>query len=113
MGWPSREGPNEEAMSCVFCDIPEKKLPAHVVLDDDVLAFLDRTPLFRWSCSSSRARGDAAGLAPDSSARSPARALLAAVVPKALGRWNVRREQQRREPGVATCDRGPADEGDA
>ena len=34
-------------MSCVFCDILEKKLPAHVVLDDDVvLAFLDRTPLF-------------------------------------------------------------------
>jgi histidine triad (HIT) family protein len=33
--------------SCVFCDILEKKLPAHVVLDDDVaLAFLDRTPLF-------------------------------------------------------------------
>lgn len=34
-------------MSCVFCDILDKKLPAHVVLDDDVvLAFLDRTPLF-------------------------------------------------------------------
>lgn len=34
-------------MSCVFCDILEKKLPAHVVLDDDVvLAFLDKTPLF-------------------------------------------------------------------
>lgn len=34
-------------MSCVFCDILEKRLPAHVVLDDDVvLAFLDRTPLF-------------------------------------------------------------------
>jgi histidine triad (HIT) family protein len=33
--------------SCVFCDILEKKLPAHVVLDDDVaLAFLDRTPIF-------------------------------------------------------------------
>lgn len=34
-------------MSCVFCDILEKKLPAHVVLDDDVcLAFLDKTPVF-------------------------------------------------------------------
>jgi histidine triad (HIT) family protein len=33
--------------SCVFCDILEKKLPAQVVLDDDVaLAFLDRTPIF-------------------------------------------------------------------
>lgn len=33
--------------ACVFCDILEKKLPAHVVLDDDVcLAFLDKTPLF-------------------------------------------------------------------
>lgn len=32
---------------CVFCEILEKRLPAHVVLDDDVvLAFLDRTPLF-------------------------------------------------------------------
>lgn len=34
-------------MACIFCDILERKLPAHVVLDDDVvLAFLDRTPLF-------------------------------------------------------------------
>jgi len=34
-------------MTCVFCDILEKKLPAHVVFDDDVvLAFLDRTPVF-------------------------------------------------------------------
>ena len=34
-------------MSCVFCDILEKKIPAHVVLDDDVvLAFLDTKPLF-------------------------------------------------------------------
>ncbi|MBX3215042.1 MAG: HIT family protein [Labilithrix sp.] len=34
-------------MACVFCDIAEKKLPAHVVFEDDVaLAFLDKTPLF-------------------------------------------------------------------
>lgn len=34
-------------MSCVFCEIIGGKLPAHVVLDDDVvLAFLDKTPLF-------------------------------------------------------------------
>ena len=34
-------------MSCIFCDIIEKKLVAHVVLDDDVaLAFLDKSPLF-------------------------------------------------------------------
>lgn len=34
-------------MACIFCDIVSKKLPAHVVHDDDVaLAFLDRTPLF-------------------------------------------------------------------
>jgi histidine triad (HIT) family protein len=40
-------GQQEEAVSCVFCDILEKKIPAHVVLDDDVvLAFLDKTPLF-------------------------------------------------------------------
>jgi histidine triad (HIT) family protein len=35
------------AAGCVFCDIVGKKLPAHVVLEDDVvLAFLDKTPLF-------------------------------------------------------------------
>ncbi len=34
-------------MSCIFCEIVAKKLPAHVVLDDDVAcAFLDRSPLF-------------------------------------------------------------------
>lgn len=34
-------------MTCVFCEILSKKLPAHVVLDDDAcLAFLDKTPLF-------------------------------------------------------------------
>lgn len=34
-------------MACVFCEIIAGKLPAHVVLDDDVvLAFLDKTPLF-------------------------------------------------------------------
>lgn len=34
-------------MTCVFCEILSKKLPAHVVLDDDTcLAFLDKTPLF-------------------------------------------------------------------
>ena len=34
-------------MACIFCDIVAGKLPAHVVLDDDVvLAFLDKTPLF-------------------------------------------------------------------
>lgn len=33
--------------SCVFCEIIEGNLPAHVVLDDDVaLAFLDVRPLF-------------------------------------------------------------------
>ncbi len=33
--------------SCVFCDIVEKKIPGHVVLeDDDVVAFLDVKPLF-------------------------------------------------------------------
>ena len=33
---------------CVFCQILAGELPAHVVLDtDDVLAFLDRTPLFK------------------------------------------------------------------
>lgn len=32
---------------CVFCSIAEAKLPAHVVLDDDVaVAFLDQKPLF-------------------------------------------------------------------
>jgi histidine triad (HIT) family protein len=43
-----REEREEVAMAtCVFCDILEKKLPAHVVLDDDVvLAFLDKTPVF-------------------------------------------------------------------
>jgi histidine triad (HIT) family protein len=34
-------------MSCVFCEIVLGNLPAHVVLDDEVvLAFLDKTPLF-------------------------------------------------------------------
>lgn len=34
-------------MACVFCDILAKKIPAHVVLDDDVvLAFLDTKPVF-------------------------------------------------------------------
>jgi histidine triad (HIT) family protein len=33
--------------SCIFCDIIDKKLAAHVVLEDDIaLAFLDKTPLF-------------------------------------------------------------------
>jgi histidine triad (HIT) family protein len=33
--------------SCVFCDIIDGRVAAHVVLDDDVaLAFLDRRPLF-------------------------------------------------------------------
>lgn len=33
--------------TCIFCDIIEKKLPAHVVLEDDVaVAFLDTKPLF-------------------------------------------------------------------
>lgn len=33
--------------TCVFCEIVAGKLPAHVVLDDEVvLAFLDRKPLF-------------------------------------------------------------------
>jgi histidine triad (HIT) family protein len=40
-------GEGRQEVSCIFCQILEKKLPAHVVLDDDVvLAFLDRTPLF-------------------------------------------------------------------
>ena len=34
-------------MACIFCDIAEKKIPAHLVFEDDVaLAFLDKTPLF-------------------------------------------------------------------
>lgn len=34
-------------MSCIFCDIVEKKSAAHVVFEDDVaLGFLDRHPLF-------------------------------------------------------------------
>ncbi|MBX3259694.1 MAG: HIT family protein [Labilithrix sp.] len=34
-------------MACVFCDIVDGKIPAHVVFEDDVaLAFLDKTPLF-------------------------------------------------------------------
>ncbi len=34
-------------MACVFCSIVAGDLPAHVVLDDDVvLAFLDTRPLF-------------------------------------------------------------------
>lgn len=34
-------------MACIFCDIAERKIPAHVVYDDDVaIAFLDKTPLF-------------------------------------------------------------------
>jgi len=34
-------------VSCIFCEIIARTLPAHVVLDDDVaLAFLDKTPLF-------------------------------------------------------------------
>lgn len=34
-------------MTCVFCQIVQRELSAHVVLDDDVsLAFLDRRPLF-------------------------------------------------------------------
>ncbi len=33
--------------ACVFCDIVEKKIPGHAVLDDDVaVAFLDVKPLF-------------------------------------------------------------------
>lgn len=33
--------------ACVFCDIVEKKVPGHVVLEDDVaVAFLDVKPLF-------------------------------------------------------------------
>jgi histidine triad (HIT) family protein len=34
-------------MACIFCDIVDKKIPAHVVLEDDVaFAFLDNRPLF-------------------------------------------------------------------
>lgn len=34
-------------MACIFCDIVEKKLPAHIVFEDDIaVAFLDKTPLF-------------------------------------------------------------------
>ena len=33
--------------ACVFCDIVEKKIPGHVVFEDDeVVAFLDVKPLF-------------------------------------------------------------------
>jgi histidine triad (HIT) family protein len=34
-------------VACIFCDIVLGRLPAQVVLDDDiVVAFLDKTPLF-------------------------------------------------------------------
>lgn len=34
-------------MSCLFCQIADKTLPAHVVFDGpEVVAFLDKTPLF-------------------------------------------------------------------
>jgi histidine triad (HIT) family protein len=34
-------------VTCIFCDIVEKKLGAHVVFEDDVaIGFLDKTPLF-------------------------------------------------------------------
>jgi len=34
-------------VACVFCDIAEGKIPAHLVFEDDLaLAFLDKTPLF-------------------------------------------------------------------
>ena len=34
-------------MSCLFCQIADKTLPAHVVFDEpEVVAFLDKTPLF-------------------------------------------------------------------
>jgi histidine triad (HIT) family protein len=34
-------------VACIFCDIVEKKLPAHIVFEDDIaVAFLDKTPLF-------------------------------------------------------------------
>ena len=34
-------------MACIFCDITSGALPAHVVLEDDVVvAFLDKSPLF-------------------------------------------------------------------
>ena len=37
-----------EAADCVFCGISSGQLPAHVVWqDDDVMAFLDQTPLFK------------------------------------------------------------------
>jgi histidine triad (HIT) family protein len=34
-------------VACIFCDIAEKKISAHVVFEDDVaIAFLDTKPLF-------------------------------------------------------------------
>lgn len=35
-------------MPCIFCDIVERQLPAALVLEgDEVVAFLDKTPLFK------------------------------------------------------------------
>jgi histidine triad (HIT) family protein len=32
---------------CIFCDIADKKLAAHILFEDDIaVAFLDKTPLF-------------------------------------------------------------------
>jgi histidine triad (HIT) family protein len=37
--------------ACVFCQIVRGELPAHVVLDEsDVVAFLDRRPIFHGHC---------------------------------------------------------------
>lgn len=75
--------------ACVFCDILEKKLPAHVVLDDDVvLAFLDRTPLFHGHVLVIPRRHIVTlpELAPDLVGAFFQRVqLIAAAVPKALG----------------------------
>ena len=38
-------------MSCTFCRIIDKSIPAHIVMEDDLtLAFLDHRPLFPGHC---------------------------------------------------------------
>jgi histidine triad (HIT) family protein len=46
---PAASRPEGSAISeCIFCDIIAGLVPAHIVLaDDDVVAFLDRRPVFK------------------------------------------------------------------
>jgi histidine triad (HIT) family protein len=40
-----------KSVPCLFCQIAEKQLPAHIVFEDDLsLAFLDTRPLFLGHC---------------------------------------------------------------